>query len=519
MLSTINWLFLLALAIWKLAHAHRLRRRSKGLPYPNGPVAGALVAYSFLRPHPKISLPWKKLFDMWNTYGDIIGFDLFGRQMIIINSYDVAKDMLEKNAAIYSDRPTMAMFGGLMGFSDTFALAPYGALWREQRGVLHQVIAKGAMAGFHTELWESALRILADALNNPHGVSKSLRLRIGGMILKTAYGITITSLEDPYLKDAEKLIQAITSGMFGRYLVDFFPSLAHIPSFFPFTGFKKEAKYWRTAHMEIMNRPFEYATSQEGKRSEPSCLVNRLISSGKNPDTVKMAVGTLYAAGTDSTATVISAFLLSMMLFPAVQRTAQEELDSVLGTSSRDEVLRLPTFDDQSRLPYLEALIKEVYRWHPATPMGPGHAPIQDDVFEGYFIPDDTFIVANQWGMSRDENYYPDPEEFRPERYLGENPALNPRDISFGFGRRKCVGLHFADAAIFITISFILSTLNISKRVGDGSVEPDLRIGHASVIDNLACNLTPRSPGAAALINETLQSLDNTPCRQGAQAK
>ncbi|KAF8331664.1 cytochrome P450, partial [Cantharellus anzutake] len=420
--------------------------------------------------------------------GNIIRFNLFGRQMVVLNSYDVAKHMLEKDAAIYSNRPTMAMFGELMGFSESFALAPYGALWREHRGLLRQVIAKGAMAEFHTELQESALHILADALNDPHEVTESLRFRIGAMILKTTYGITVISPEDPYLKDAEKLVQAITSGLFGRYLVDFFPFLAHIPSFFPFAGFKKEAKYWRAARAELMNRPFEYATSQERKRTESSCLVNRLLSSGKSPDSVKNAVGTLYAAGIESTATVINAFLISMMLFPAVQRKAQEELDSVLGTSARNEVLRLPTFDDQSRLPYLEALIKEVYRWHPATPMGPGHAPIHDDVFEGYFIPEDSFIMANQWGMSRDGNYYPDPEEFRPERHLGKTPALNPREISFGFGRRKCVGSHFADAVIFITVSSILSTFSISQRVGEGCIEPDLRIGHAKYALYVTCH-------------------------------
>jgi hypothetical protein len=77
-----------------------------------------------------------------------------------------------------------------------------------------------------------------------------------------------------------------------------------------------------------------------------------------------------------------------MMLFPEAQRKAQEELDSVLGTSARNEVLRLPTFDEkgiaanighsanmalllcshsEGRLPYLGALIQEVHWWHPGA--------------------------------------------------------------------------------------------------------------------------------------------------------
>ena len=57
-------------------------------------------------------------------------------------------------------------------------------------------------------------------------------------------------------------------------------------------------------------------------------------------------------------------FFLALVLFPQVQRRAQAELDAVIG---RD---RLPTFDDRPRLPYIEALCKELARWQMVTPMG-----------------------------------------------------------------------------------------------------------------------------------------------------
>lgn len=57
-------------------------------------------------------------------------------------------------------------------------------------------------------------------------------------------------------------------------------------------------------------------------------------------------------------------FFLMMVLNPEVSRRAQAELDSVVGTD------RLPVFDDQYRLPYVNALIKEVLRWHPPLPLG-----------------------------------------------------------------------------------------------------------------------------------------------------
>ena len=67
---------------------------------------------------------------------------------------------------------------------------------------------------------------------------------------------------------------------------------------------------------------------------------------------------------TFETVSSMYSLFLALVLFPQVQRRAQEELDVVIG---RD---RLPTFDDRSRLPYVEALCKELMRWQMVTPMG-----------------------------------------------------------------------------------------------------------------------------------------------------
>jgi cytochrome P450 len=53
-----------------------------------------------------------------------------------------------------------------------------------------------------------------------------------------------------------------------------------------------------------------------------------------------------------------------MTLYPEVQRKAQAEIDGIVGNS------RLPEFSDQDALPYVQAVLKEVLRWHPVTPQG-----------------------------------------------------------------------------------------------------------------------------------------------------
>lgn len=80
-----------------------------------------------------------------------------------------------------------------------------------------------------------------------------------------------------------------------------------------------------------------------------------------------------------------------MALFPEVQRKAQQELDTVVGKK------RLPHFHDRENLPYINALVKEVLRWHPVVPMNLAHTSNQDDTCDGYFIPKGSSILANIW--------------------------------------------------------------------------------------------------------------------------
>jgi cytochrome P450 len=80
-----------------------------------------------------------------------------------------------------------------------------------------------------------------------------------------------------------------------------------------------------------------------------------------------------------------------MVLFPEVQKRAQEEIDRVVGKE------RLPDFADRDKLPYINAVIKEVLRWHPVTPLGIPHMATEDDIYEGYLIPKGAYLFPNNW--------------------------------------------------------------------------------------------------------------------------
>jgi cytochrome P450 len=60
----------------------------------------------------------------------------------------------------------------------------------------------------------------------------------------------------------------------------------------------------------------------------------------------------------------LRSFGLAMMLHPDVQKRAQNEIEQIIGFG------RLPTFEDRQSLPYINACVLEVLRWHPSTPLG-----------------------------------------------------------------------------------------------------------------------------------------------------
>ncbi|KAF8506394.1 cytochrome P450, partial [Gautieria morchelliformis] len=109
----------------------------------------------------------------------------------------------------------------------------------------------------------------------------------------------------------------------------------------------------------------------------------------------------------------LSWFILAMILYPDVQRKAQHELDEVIGAD------RLPTFEDCNSLPYMNAICKEIQRWHPVVPPGIAHRVTQDDVHNNNFIPEGSVVIGNAWEMLHDKNMYgSNTEHFEPECFL-----------------------------------------------------------------------------------------------------
>jgi len=216
---------------------------------------------------------------------------------------------------------------------------------------------------------------------------------------------------------------------------------------------------------------------------------------------IKDMAGVIFAASSETTLSAIHTFFVAMLFFPEAQMKAQQELDCVLEG-------RLPEFSDEAALPYVSALVKEVLRWKPTSPIGVPHLSSEDDVYAGYHIPKGALVIANAWAMLYDEDEYPDPSAFKPERFLKDgqlNPAVrDPALMAFGFGRRMCPGSHVATSALWLTVATTLATFDISRAMDDNGapIEPSVQYRSALICHPMPfkCTLKARSKDAEELI-------------------
>ncbi|VDC00277.1 unnamed protein product [Peniophora sp. CBMAI 1063] len=455
---------------------------------------------------------WLK-FSAWRkAYGDVIYLNAAGQPMVVLNSQKAAADLLDRRAGIYSDRPQFIVASDIMTSGLLVVFTRYGDVWRRMRKAAHEGLNKGVVKDFYDYQTTEALLLARDGLKNSAAWDKHLRRAAASMVLSCVYDEPpIVSEQDVRVSLINDFVQRLTRAAYpGAHWVEMMPWMRHIPS--QFAAWKRNAEEWNRKDGDMFRNLFTRVQENVAKGDERASLCATLIRDsgrhGLSKDENSWLAGTMYAAGAETTSAVMSWWTLAMLAYPEVQKRAQEELDSVVGRT------RLPTFADLPHLPYIRAMVKEALRWRPVDPVGlrVPHRSIEDDYYEGHFIPKDTIVVANVWELNRDpEIYGSDAHHFNPARHLDEKGEVTAGPVdtkeeshfTFGFGRRICVGRHVANNSLFIDIATCLWAFSLTKEKGkeldvDGFVEDGLVVRPVP----FGVEVEPRFPEAITLLNQ-----------------
>ncbi|KAI0276059.1 cytochrome P450 [Russula aff. rugulosa BPL654] len=498
-LSTNVCLVILAVCTFLFSRRISARRRLNLPPGPTSvPFIGNLHQISFH--HQQLCFAeWGRIF------GDVVYFRIFGRPMVVLNTLNAARDLMEKRSVNYSCRPRFVLIVEMMGWDSSLPQLPYGPRFRKHRRLILDHFNRDVNS-FQSTQRDEAYILLRDLLETPDAFLQHIRRFAAGTIMKITYGHTVRSADELYVRLAEEAgMDTVTGGSPGSVLVDFFPALRHIPTWMPGAGFKRHALRTR---IKMVRKATAAGTAIP---SFTSTLISDNLAAGTSPihdeEDIKGVAGTSAA---DTTSATLAAFFLAMILHPEVFAKAQAEIDRVVGTD------RLPDFQDRTSLPYVESLVKEVYRLDcSSNRVAVPHRSIKDDQYRGYDIPADTMIIPNVWAMTRDEQMYPEAELFNPERFMNQNgkeaDQTDPRDFIFGFGRRECPGKVFADANVWLVSACIIAAFQapISRNEFGETVVPPTQFTSGFVRHPVpfACDIKPRSLLHSGLIHHAVNSM------------
>ena len=169
-------------------------------------------------------------------------------------------------------------------------------------------------------------------------------------------------------------------------------------------------------------------------------------------------------AAIDTISHTISWFILYNVLHQDIQAKLHKELDDVVEND------RLPCWQDAQNMPYLQATLCEVLRRSEAVPLT-GTTTIRNTTIAGFHIPKNTKVIINIDEIHHDPKEWPEPNEFKPERFLDSDGKFvgwttKHAFMPFGLGRRECLGQLFARIVMFTFASTLLHLYKIELPEG-----------------------------------------------------
>ncbi|KAF9455844.1 cytochrome P450 [Collybia nuda] len=440
-----------------------------GHPIPPGPP----FRFPFLFKYPeRILHRWTK------KYGGIYSVWMGDQLFVVLNDPVIVRDLLVVHGANFSSRHNYFMKNQTILEGGAITATPYDDTWRKHRRIANSILAPKVVEGY-SDVLEYESHMLIQSLYHdtkqgevPINPARYVGRYVLNNMLSVTFGTRAGSVADPVIKRALPLGNEFMklTGPWSN-AVDFIKPLQWVP-----TRTRSRGRKLRRDFLEVYGTMINLVKDRMAIGEEvPDCLVKSLLEYQVEEQlswTDMCLLTTAFATGgSHSTSGTIQWFLAFMPTHPDIQVKAHEELDRVLGRE------HWPAPEDEKRLPYVRAIVKEVLRCHSPFWMATPHASDRDFVYRGMYIPAKSVMMLNCYSLHHNEERYPEPFTFNPDRYFDDHysstessklPNAMDRDHwAFGAGRRICPGMPIAEKEIFLAISRLLWAFQIEPVIGE----------------------------------------------------
>ncbi|XP_039170760.1 trimethyltridecatetraene synthase-like [Eucalyptus grandis] len=448
----------LAVASFLLLSSHLRRRKLKLPPGPKPwPIIGNLNLIS--------PLLHRSLHELSRIYGPIMKLQLGSGSVVVCSSADMAKAILKTHDAVFAYRPKSAA-GKYTAYNYSgMTWSPYGPYFQEIRKIFLAQLFSAARLQSSEYIRVEEMRVLTRNLFDAKGQSINLKDHLSdlnlNMICRMVLGKKYSDKsENSNIVSAEgfrKMVDELFLLIGVLNLGDFLPLL----DFLDLQGYIKRMK----AVNKKFDRFLEHVLGEHEARKvegyEAKDMVDVLLQHVNDPNlgvkierhVVKALIQELIAGGTEGSAASVEWAMCELLKNPHIFNKATQELDNIIGRE------RWVQEAGVMNLPYLNAVIKEIMRLHPVGAFIAHHFASQDCEVAGYDIPKGTRVLVSKWSIGRDPELWDDPENFRPERFIGKAIDVKGQDfelLPFGSGRRMCPGYNLGLRMIQTTLANLI---------------------------------------------------------------
>ncbi|CAN6543245.1 unnamed protein product [Malus baccata var. baccata] len=428
-----------------------------------------------------------------DKYGPIFSMKFGVKRAIVVSSSEIAKECFKTNDKVFATRPK-SIAGEVLGYNYAFfPFGPYGDYFRQMRKIstvemlsrsrieklkhIREFEVKASMKEMYRR-WtmnkksSGSTKVLVEmnewlAFTNENVIFRMIvgksfleatdsKYSQGCYLIRKTFSEFLRLSGTSVISDSIPFLRWLDLGGHERAMKKIAKELEVV-----FKGWLEEHKHKRKVSGRLMGDELDFMDVML------SILGNNELTTSYDADTINISTSLAFLLGGAETTTAAMSWALALLVnHPETLKKVQKELDENVGKD------RHPKESDTDKLVYLQAVIKESMRLHPAIPLALPHLSIDDCMVGDYHVPAGTRLLVNISKIHRDPRVWSEPNEFKPERFLTTHKGLDVKGrdfelLPFGSGRRMCPAVSLALKVTEFTLASFLHGFEIETPTDD----------------------------------------------------